>query len=457
MRRAPAVPEQGEARRPAAGERWQHLDRADAIEALRRKLERFAARSHPPAGIVHADAPRRRGAEPLGIDDLRPWRRVETLAGEALEHIERHAPDSALGKVPFARAMRALPARVAQLAGDERLAGLHLRDVVFFDIESTGLGVGVGVMAFLVGIGRVLADGSVEVRQVFAPDPASEAAALARVVELMGAARAVASFNGKGFDAHVLANRLLVHRLERNGLVQQRPHLDLLHIHRAIWREALPDCRQGTLERAILRWARRGDVSGAEVPARYFAFLRSGDAQPLDGVLRHNAWDVAAMIALAGALCAAVEAPDELDDVPRAALGIALVRRGQWRQGAAILASLDPNRRDVPWERVYRAHASALRRLDDARGLERLLERAVERFADAADWWEALAVCRERRLGDLRGALDAARRAQRLRSPGDEASRLRDERRIARLSKRVGASGRTDRTPREAQREPRGQ
>jgi hypothetical protein len=61
-------------------------------------------------------------------------------------------------------------------------------------------------------------------------------------------------------------------------------------------------CSLGTLERSVLGARRRGDVPGFEIPARYFQFVRSGDARPLAGVLEHNRLDLLSLAGLTARL-----------------------------------------------------------------------------------------------------------------------------------------------------------
>src|SRR5213075_2262794 len=67
-------------------------------------------------------------------------------------------------------------------------------------------------------------------------------------------------------------------------------------------------CRLGTLERVLCDVTRVGDVPGMEIPSRYFRFLRSGDARPLEPVLEHNRLD---LISLAAVAAHAVELAEE--------------------------------------------------------------------------------------------------------------------------------------------------
>ena len=61
------------------------------------------------------------------------------------------------------------------------------------------------------------------------------------------------------------------------------------------------------MERELLGFEREDDCPSAEVPARYFHFQRSGDPTHILPVLRHNAWDILSLVALAAHLAAVVD------------------------------------------------------------------------------------------------------------------------------------------------------
>ena len=50
----------------------------------------------------------------------------------------------------------------------------------------------------------------------------------------------------------------------------------------------------------MLGFVRGEDIEGAEVPQRYWHFLRTGDQLALRAVVDHNGWDVVSMAALVG-------------------------------------------------------------------------------------------------------------------------------------------------------------
>src|SRR5262249_21897386 len=145
---------------------------------------------------------------------------------------------------------------------------------VFFDLETTGLSGGAGTQAFLVGVGWFEDDGSFTTRQHLLLRHADEPAMLNAVARDLDRAGALVSFNGKSFDAPVLETRYLFHRLE--WIAASRPHVDVLHPARRFWKE--DECSLGVLEQQVLGAWREHDVSGFEIPSRYFQFLRTGDS-----------------------------------------------------------------------------------------------------------------------------------------------------------------------------------
>ena len=61
-------------------------------------------------------------------------------------------------------------------------------------------------------------------------------------------------------------------------------------------------CSLAALEQSVLGARRTGDVPGFEIPARYFQFVRSGDARPLVAVLEHNRLDLLSLAGLTARL-----------------------------------------------------------------------------------------------------------------------------------------------------------
>ncbi|MRR37200.1 hypothetical protein EG829_21585, partial [bacterium] len=183
----------------------------------------------------------------------------------------------------------------ALLAGHPGIASLCISDALFLDTETTGLAGGTGTFAFLIGLGWFEGDDFV-VCQLFARDFHEEAAMLTLLKEIAAEKRFLVTFNGRGFDLNLLSARFILSRLDNpfTGM----PHLDLLFPGRKLLGHRLENCRLVTLESEVLGLRRTGDVPGYEIPARYFEWLRTGDASLLEDVSHHNRLDIVSMAAL---------------------------------------------------------------------------------------------------------------------------------------------------------------
>ena len=326
--------------------------------------------------------------------------------------LERAFPLRSLhGRYPLRPARRAgvLP-ELADVDGDELL---------FFDTETTGLAGGSGTVAFMLGMGRVVGERFV-VRQYLLTNFAGEGAMLRAAGEWLNGCTALVSFNGRSFDAPLLATR---YRLQ--GLADPfatRPHVDLLAPTRRAFSHRWEDCRLGTAERELLGFHREDDLPGAEAPAAWLDYLRRGEAGRLPGVARHNEWDILSLAVLLALL-------DEVHEAPL-----------RWRGDARAIARAYMKGGDD--ERAFRLLREGRGALDD----EGLLELARQHrrrgeWGEARAIWEALAKggraealeylakYHEHQRRDYRAAMGYARRL-----PGGEAS----ERRRGRLARKLG-------------------
>jgi len=185
---------------------------------------------------------------------------------------------------------------IAAWAGDARIQTSSLPAFAFLDIETTGLAGGTGTYAFLVGIARYEGD-HFNLAQFFLRDPGEEPAHLLAVEEFLAPCEVLVTFNGKAFDAPLLATRFLTHGW-RFPLANVA-HLDLLHLARRLWRDRLPNRALGSLEVEILGLPRTSDdIPGWLIPEMYFDYIHTGDARPLVNVFYHNAVDVISMVSL---------------------------------------------------------------------------------------------------------------------------------------------------------------
>ena len=189
--------------------------------------------------------------------------------------------------------------------------------VAYMDTETSGLAGGTGTMVFLLGLARYEGE---ELRRVqfLLTRFAGEVAMLERARAWMQSVQTLVTFNGKSFDAPLLASR---HRL--NGLPDPfagLAHLDLLYPVRRAFAGRWPDCRLATAEERLLAFRRVGDLPGAEAPQAWFSWLRCGCAARLPAVIEHNRIDLTSLTALLPCLSACYEDPIAWGADPCAAL-----------------------------------------------------------------------------------------------------------------------------------------
>ena len=377
----------------------------------------------------------------------------------------------------YAEAARRSVAGLGVLGGDagpllEGLAGAGdlLRGQLFFDLETTGLAGGAGTYAFLIGCGYF--DGpTFQTRQFFMADYGDERDVLRAVEAFVEPVGGLVTFNGRTFDVPLIATRYAMHRIR--SPFDELPHVDMLHPARRLWRRRrdadaaqsrwpyAPDergrgenasCALGALERAILGFERVGDVPGAEIPGRYFDYIRRGDATPLVEVFEHNRLDLVSLAALTAIVLSMIDGGAPATRNPREclALGRLFEQMGQVDRAKACFAQA-ARLAETPWQAAdddERTRVEALRLLavrfrrerrhDEAAVLwEQIVEIDVGEPALTREAIEALAIHQEHRVRDLDRARALALRA--LEAQADERARAAVRRRVARLDRKLSA------------------
>ncbi|HEY3045070.1 MAG TPA: ribonuclease H-like domain-containing protein [Vicinamibacterales bacterium] len=373
------------------------------------------------------------------------WCRRDGLSCFVVER--RHGPETVYGRDRLA----AIAARLAGAAADAPLVmgGAPARPpFVFFDLETTGLSGGAGTCAFLVGCGAFDEDGAFVTRQFILLCHTDERALLQIVGAELAQAGALVTFNGKSFDAPLIETRYLFHRLEWTGAAL--PHLDVLHPARRFWSDggALETpCSLQALESQVLGARRTSDVPGSEIPARYFQFVRTGDARPLVAVLEHNRLDLLSLAGLTARLLDLVRRGPAAVRHPREALALGRV----YAQGG-----LDSRAREAYQHACAQASIASIR-IAGLRSLA-LLSRRSRRYDDAATYWcqlldvpacpaplareatQALAVHHEHRARDLAAAKAFALRCFDAQKPAwNQAVQYR----LARIERKINNSQRS--------------
>ncbi len=299
-------------------------------------------------------------------------------------------------------------------------AGRQTR-MLFLDLETTGLFGGAGTQAFLVGCASIEGT-SIRVRQFLMPGFEHERAVLDELQSWAKDHGAVCTYNGRSFDVPLIETRFMYHRVPCP--LDAAPHLDMLHAARRLWRNRPvtigPDnddsaCTLGVLEKHIAGLHRVGDVPGYEIPSRFFNYVRSGDARPLEAVMEHNRLDLISLAAvLARAIVLITHGPSAATSAHEA-YGLARIyERGGAHDNAeaALLKTIEFVKRVGSDPEL---HAEALRRLAWIRRRDRRPNDAAEAWKELAvlprcaaalrrEAKEALAIHHEHRLKDLQAA-----------------------------------------------------
>jgi uncharacterized protein len=282
--------------------------------------------------------------------------------------------------------------------------------LMFVDLETTGLAGGAGTYAFLVGCGW-FDGGTFRIRQYLMANVAGERALLWSVGELARGCGTVVTYNGKTFDLPLIETRYLFHRMESpfTGM----PHVDMLHPARRLWRPLgdapLPAahedgplfesaCRLTTLERTQCGFEREGDVPGWQIPDRYFSYVRSGDARPLEAVLEHNRLDILSLALVTAQTCQMLEEGPAAARNAREALGLGRIylsggRTEEARACFADAAGLAERARERDAEASR--HAAVAVQAEGLRAFA-VMSRRARLYEDAEVAW--------RRLLELRGS-----------------------------------------------------
>ncbi|UCD94662.1 MAG: ribonuclease H-like domain-containing protein, partial [Candidatus Zixiibacteriota bacterium] len=213
------------------------------------------------------------------------------------------------------------------------------RSLLFFDIETTGLG-GAGTVLFLAGFGSIV-EGDFQVRQYFLPDYPDEAAMLEAVREEIKEDTIIVSYNGKSFDWPILTDRMILHRVERN--LECAGHIDLLYSVRRLFRRRLQDCTLTNVEKHVLDFHRYDDIPGYLVPSIYFNWLSTSDPEGLAGVVKHNLNDIVSLYFILHRLAGVQENPPETISEPDDVLSLAriLEKRREHEDICRMLEDLD--------------------------------------------------------------------------------------------------------------------
>jgi len=256
---------------------WREIEKRPGV-STREKLERLITLTRTPKREVPAVPP------------------IEPQKTKPLQVLENHYNiHSRYGKIPISAGLKISGEVLSLLSRDRSFSDLDLSTALFLDLETTGLSGGVGVVPFLVGLGY-FRDDRFQVTQFFLGDLAEEKSLIRELGRFFAQMdfRSVVTFNGKAFDLPLLETRFI---LQGEVLpLSALPHLDFLFSARSLWSHKHESCRLYHLAQQILEADREEDIPSAEIPHRYFEFLRTGDFSLIEPILYHNQEDLLSLL-----------------------------------------------------------------------------------------------------------------------------------------------------------------
>ncbi|MDD8027136.1 MAG: ribonuclease H-like domain-containing protein [Acidobacteriota bacterium] len=262
---------------------WSKIKKSDDL-STKEKLERLI-------NLTGAAKPKPKAAVP-------EWRAEEPEKREPLQYFENSfSSDVRYGRIKVGAGLRIDGETLYYLGRDEEFQELGLDTALFLDLETTGLAGGTGTIPFLVGLGYYRGDKFV-VAQYFLGEPGEEERMLEDLARLFeeGGFRSVVTYNGKAFDLPLLETRFILKR--KPFKLGSLPHLDFLFSARNLWRHKHESCGLFHLAREVVAADRSEDIPGAEIPFRYFDYLRTGDFSQIEPILYHNQEDILSLLGL---------------------------------------------------------------------------------------------------------------------------------------------------------------
>jgi uncharacterized protein YprB with RNaseH-like and TPR domain len=261
---------------------WEKLDSEDGL-TVKQKLERLIALTHDKGRFEGAPAPPPRPAA---------WKREPIQL-----HENPYLLGARYGQIPISLGLQ-IPGNVlAILSRDKSFETIDLSTAAFLDLETTGLAGGTGTVPFLIGLGY-FRDDRFKVTQFFLSEMAEEGRLIREVGQFFKDMefQSLVTYNGKAFDVPLLETRFALHRTPFP--VGDMPHLDFLFSARHLWKHKYDSCRLFDLARQIAQAERSEDIPGAEIPIRYFQYIRTGDFSLIEPILYHNQEDILSLLSV---------------------------------------------------------------------------------------------------------------------------------------------------------------
>jgi uncharacterized protein YprB with RNaseH-like and TPR domain len=281
-------------------------------------------------------------------------------------------------------------------------APLDWLDVLFLDVETTGLSGGTGTYIFLIGVAH-FTDKELVLRQHMLLDLGAEQEFIEGLKTEIEPFRACASYNGKAFDLPIIRTRFVM--AIRSELTVDDAHLDLLHPARRLWRDRFGSTTLKQLEESVLDEGRTADIPGWLIPDAYFHYLRKRDPSIIAPVLEHNARDVISLVRITDRVARAVAAArtGRAPDHAPAAFALARIfeRTGETDAAFACYESAYFDGDNTLRAKLALAYARHLERRGDLERALGMMETLVE-LGLGTERWREQAESRIRRLSKKR-------------------------------------------------------
>jgi tetratricopeptide (TPR) repeat protein len=209
---------------------------------------------------------------------------------------------------------------------------------------------------------------------------------LGRFIGEMGF-KSLVTYNGKAFDLPLIETRFALHR--KPCPLRGLPHLDFLFSARSLWQHKYDSCRLFNLAQTIVQAPRSEDIPGAEIPLRYFQYIRSGDFSLIEPILYHNQEDLLSLLGVVVAGAVLVErnreaaAKGEGDAMDLYGVARLFERAGDATRSAALLEQALAGGRGLSAEASHTAR-----------------KKLAHHFKRNKDWDKALAHWQEMAAGD---------------------------------------------------------
>lgn len=172
------------------------------------------------------------------------------------------------------------------------------RNVLFIDVETSGTARYNQIVTAV--IARL--NGDIHLQAYAALNPMQERGLLRALAPELANSTYIITHGGQSFDVPVLEKRYAAHGLgkeirhHRKKTTLEARHVDILRFARTTLRT--PDNKLQTIEKLHLGYTRKGDIPSASIPDRYARFLEGNADHELTEILKHNARDTLATMAL---------------------------------------------------------------------------------------------------------------------------------------------------------------